>query len=105
MGPRVQLGGGNDFDIVSLPPLTRGRKERCAGRYRLWGRQFLSDDHHLGSEDLWRVQVSNYYYEESLQFVLRRVVELLGLFSKQLMARLMVEPCLFREFFLKFLAV
>ena len=65
----------------------------------------MSDDHHLGSEDLWRVQVSNYYYEESRQFVLRRVVELLGLFSKQLMARLMVEPCLFREFFLKFLAV
>lgn len=91
MGPRVQLEGGNDFEIVSLPPLTSEGKERCTGRYRLWGRQFLSDDHHLGSEDLWRVQVSNYCYEESRQFVLRKVVELLGLFSKQLMARLMVE--------------
>ena len=56
-GPKVQLEGGNDFEIVSLPPLTRERKDRCTGRYRLWGRQFLSDDYHLGSEDLWRVQV------------------------------------------------
>lgn len=98
MGPRVQLGEGNDFGH-SIPSSFNKRKEgKVRRKIKTVGETVLSDDHHLGSEDLWRVQVSNYYYEESRQFVLRRVAELLGSFSKQLMARLMVEPCLFRSF-------